>query len=219
MEALEERVETELGNGGTLKIQVEASSADLAADLTNALVAELDAVIREQKRGQAIGDRLFLEARLDSVQAEIEAKALRLQHFQESYGVIDLEAQTQAIIGVAQHILQELTLQEVKLGVARRQLHPDHDERRLLEMEVEELRNQLEQVVGEYETAAGGQVETAFKAIGPPLVDLPKLGLEFAQLSLGLKLAEHTLTFLAAPFLQRGEPAFVGSQRPAFVFR
>jgi uncharacterized protein involved in exopolysaccharide biosynthesis len=198
MEALEERVETELGNGGTLKIQVEASSANLAADLANALVAELDAVIREQKRSQAMGDRLFLEARLDSVQAEIQAKALRLQRFQENYGVVDLEAQTQAIIRVAQYIVQELTLQEVKLGVARRQLHPDHEERRLLEMEVEELRNQLEQVVGEYETAAGGQVETAFKAIGPPLVDLPKLGLEFAQMSLGLKLAEHTLTFLAA---------------------
>ena len=198
METLEELVETELGSGGTLKIQVEASTAILAADLANALAAELDAVIRQQKQGLAVDDRAFLESRLDSVQREIEIRALKLQHMQEKYGIVDMEAQTQAIVGVAQHIIEELTLQEVKLGIARGALHPEHEERRLLEMEVIELRHQLDRVVGEYEDQAGVEVEAAFSALGPPLKELPQVGLEFARYSLELKLTEHTLTFLAA---------------------
>ena len=198
METLEELIETELGSGDMLKIQVEASSAVLAADLANALVAELDAVIRQQKQSLAAGDRTFLEAQIDSVEVEIEAKAQQLQHLQEAYGIVDLEAQTQAIVGVAQHIVQELTLQEVKLGVAKGALQPDHEERRLLEMEVAELRYQLDQVVGEYQSKAGSETEAAIAALGPPLQDLPELGLELARLNLGLKMIEHTLTFLAA---------------------
>ena len=198
MEGLAELIETELGSGGTLRVQVEASSADLAANLANALVAELDAVIDLQKRSMADGDRGFLESRLDSVQREIEIRGLKLQHLQEEYGIVDLEAQTQAIVGVAQHIVQELTLQEVKLGIAEGALHPDHEERRLLEMQVAELRHHLDQVVGDFEKGMGSQAEAAFAALGPPLKELPELGLQFARFSLELKLSEHTLTFLAA---------------------
>ena len=198
MEGLAELIETELGSGGTLRVQVEASSADLAANLANALVAELDAVINLQKRSMADGDRGFLESRLDSVQREIEIRGLKLQHLQEEYGIVDLEAQTQAIVGVAQHIVQELTLQEVKLGIAEGALHPDHEERRLLEMQVAELRHHLDQVVGDFEKGMGSQAEAAFAALGPPLKELPELGLQFARFSLELKLSEHTLTFLAA---------------------
>lgn len=198
METLEELIETELGSGGTLRVQVEASTAKLAADLANALVAELDAVIRQQKQGLAIGDRSFLESRLDSVQREIETKALQLQRLQEQYGIVDLEAQTQAIVGVAQHIVQELTLVEVKLGIAQGALHPQHEERRLLEMEVSALRHQLDQVVGDYESRVGSEAEAAYAALGPPLKELPELGLEFARYSLELKLTQHTITFLTA---------------------
>ena len=198
METLEELIETELSSGGTLKVQVEASSAALAADLTNALVAELDAVVHQQKQGLAVGDRAFLEARIESVQGEIGARSQQLQRLQETYGIVDLEAQTQAIVGVVQHIVQELTLQEVKLGVAQGVLHPDHEERRLLEMEVVQLRRQLDQIIGEYQSKVGSEAEAAFAALGPPLQDLPELGLQFARLKLELKLSEHTLTFLAA---------------------
>ena len=60
METLAELVETELGSGGTLKVQAEASSAKLAADLANGLAAELDVVMHQQKRRLAIGDFRWL---------------------------------------------------------------------------------------------------------------------------------------------------------------
>ena len=42
------------------------------------------------------------------------------------------------------------------------------------------------------------EAKAAFAALGPPLKELPELGLEFARYSLELKLAEHTLTLLVA---------------------
>ena len=198
METLEEKIATELGNGGTLRLQVEASSAQLAADLANALVVELDAVIGQQKKRLAGVDRAFLEARLAEMQDLIESKTKRVQKLQDDYGIVDLETQTKAIVSVVQHIVQELTLKEVELAVVQGALHPDHEDRLLLEMEVAELRRQLDQVVGDYQLQAGSQAEAAFAALGPPLQELPQLGLEFARLDLELKMTEHTLTFLAA---------------------
>ena len=198
METLEEKIATELGNGGTLRLQVEASSAQLAADLANALVVELDAVIGQQKKRLAGVDRAFLEARLAEMQDLIESKTERVQKLQDDYGIVDLETQTKAIVSVVQHIVQELTLKEVELAVVQGALHPDHENRLLLEMEVAELRRQLDQVVGDYQLQAGSQAEVTFAALGPPLQELPQLGLEFARLDLELKMTEHTLTFLAA---------------------
>ena len=198
METLAEKIETELGNGGTLRLQVEASSAQLAADLANALVVELGAVIGQKKKRLAGVDRAFLEARLAEVQGLIESKTERVQKLQDDYGIVDLETQTKAIVSVVQHIVQELTLKEVELAVAQGVLHPDHEDRLLLEMEVAELRRHLDQVAGEYERQAGPQAEAAFAALGPPLQELPQLGIEFARLELELKMTEHTLTFLAA---------------------
>ncbi len=195
IETLRELVEAELSRDGALRIQVEASSASLAADLANALAEELDQAVRQSKRSQAGELRLFLDARMDSVQREITENGLALQRFQEQSGVIDLEAQSAAMVELTQGIVQELALLEAKLGVAQRLLHPDHEERRLLEMEVEELDKQLRLAIGEIAPPSEGNT---FSALGPPLRKWPSLGLEYAQLTLNLKVAEQVFAFLAA---------------------
>ena len=50
IETLESLLESELSRDGALTISVEGSSPTLAADMANALAAELDAVIRNNKR-------------------------------------------------------------------------------------------------------------------------------------------------------------------------
>ncbi len=231
IEALREIVEAELSRDGALYVQVEASSPQGAADLANALAVELDAVVRQNKRTQADELRGFLEDRMETVQGEIEAKALYMRRFQEERGIVDLEAQTAAMVELTQHIVQELAMLEVKLGIAQRRLKPDHEERLLLEMEAEELRGQLQRAVGdmgEQVVFEREQRDDAFAALGPPLRQWPSLGLEYAQLSLEMKVAEQVLAFLAAqledakyrqaqdaPTLQILDPASVPEFRSA----
>jgi len=198
IEILREEVEAELSRDGALRIQVEASTPSLAANLANSLAAELDAVVRDNKRAQASDLGIFLSERMEAVQQEIEVKGIDLQRFQESSGVVDLEAQTAAMVDLTQQIVQELALLEVKLGIAQRQLHPEHEERRMLEIEVEELRKQLGRAVGQPGMRTNAKSNDTFSALGPSLRQWPSLGLEYAQLTLELKVAEQVLVFLAA---------------------
>ena len=200
IETLDEDVERELGRDGTLSIEVEASSSELAADIANALTAELDAVNRQVKNRQAATLRRFLEERMELVQEEIEESGRDFQRFQEEHDLVDIEVQTAATVELARNIVQELTLLEVKLGVVRQQLNPEHEERRLLELEVEELRRQVQFLVGDLEKQVADQVEetTPLRSLGPPLRELPELGREYGRLALELKIKEQIVTFLGA---------------------
>ena len=199
-ELLGQQVEEDLGSDGTLVIAVTASSPSLAAELANGLAGELDLVNRERKSQQARALRQFLQERLQTLEQEFQESGRALQRFQETYGLIDLEEQTAAAVDIARSIVLELALLEVKLGVASRQLSPQHENRRLLRLEVEELRRQLQNMQGDFQLRAGKAAETALRSIGPPLKALPELGFEYARLSLEIKIKEQIIGFLGTRF-------------------
>ena len=229
IETLDGLMEAELSRDGALTISVEGSSPRLAADMANALAAELDVVIRKNKRQQADGLRLFLSERMETVQGEIEVKARAIRDFQEGEGIFDVQAQTTAMVELTKSIVNELALLEVKLGIAKQSLKDDHEDRILLEMEAVQLRGQLQRVVGrDLDGDVEGLQQDTFNALGPPLREWPSLGLEYAQLTLELKIAEQVLAFLAAqledakyrqaenaPTLQVLDPATVPEFRSA----
>jgi uncharacterized protein involved in exopolysaccharide biosynthesis len=194
---LDERVEEELGRDGTLRIEVRASSPELAAQLANALAQELDAVNREYKRRQARALREFLEGRVQMVRGELEQGGRAFQRFQEEYGLVDLEEQTAAAVEVVKNVVLAQVEQEVKLGVLRQQLASGHEERWLAEAEVGELEKQLQSLTGEAaartDTAAAGLTR---QALGPQLRALPELGFQYTKLGLELKVKEEILRFL-----------------------
>ncbi|MEE3233023.1 MAG: Wzz/FepE/Etk N-terminal domain-containing protein [Candidatus Latescibacterota bacterium] len=194
IELLRDNIESELTRDGALVISVEASSAIGASHMADALGRELDRVNRENQQIQA-GELVdFLKERMQSVQQGIEKKVLVIQRFQQEKGIVDVSAQTTALFELTQRLVQELALLEVKLGVASRRLHPDHEESQLLQMEIDELRAQLFEVVG-----SGGQNKsTTYAAMGPSIREWPNLALEYGQLVLELKVDEQVLAFLAA---------------------
>ena len=194
IELLRDNVESELTRDGALVISVEASSALGASDMANALGRELDKVNRENQQIQAGELADFLKVRMESVQQGIEEKVLIIQRFQQEKGIVDVSAQTTALFELTQRLVQELALLEVKLGVASRRLHPDHEESQLLQMEIDELRAQLFKVVG----SGGSNKSTTYAAMGPSIREWPNLALEYGQLVLELKVDEQVLTFLAA---------------------
>ena len=200
IELLGRQIEEDLGSDGTLAIAVTASSPSLAAELANGLAGELDLVNRERKSQQARALRQFLQERLQALQQEFRESGRALQSFQETYGLVDLKEQTAAAVEVARNIVLELALLEVELGVASRQLSADHENRRLLRLEVEELRRQLQAIHGDFQVRAGKAAETALQSLGPPLKALPELGFEYARLNLDIKIKEQIIGFLGTRF-------------------
>ncbi|MFA6110718.1 MAG: Wzz/FepE/Etk N-terminal domain-containing protein [Candidatus Latescibacterota bacterium] len=194
IELLDQRVERELGRDGTLTIAVTAGSPSQAAALANGVAEELDAVNRSGRQFQAGALRRFLEERRVAVQAEMVSQAAEFRRFQETYGLVDLEAQTRAAVEVVRGTVQELTLLEVKLQVARQELAPGHEELKRLEWEVEAARGQLAKLTGE--AVVRTETPGAVSSLGPALRDLPGLGQAYGRLALELRIKEQLLAYL-----------------------
>lgn len=196
IDLLDAQVERELGRDGSLLVSATATTPAQAAAVCNALAEELDTVNRAGKRYQAAALRRFLEERRGAVQQEMLADAGRFREYQEQHGLVDLEAQTRAAVAVVQGAVQELTLQEVKLQVAREQLAPGQPELRQLESEVAALRQQLAALTGVARAEMGSQAAAALASLGPGLRDLPAVGQEYARLALEQKIKEQILAYL-----------------------
>jgi len=199
---LNEHVKKELESDGTLAIEVTADTPESAADLANALAARLDSVNRLYRRQQAKAMKGFLADRLVAVREEMASGAESLQAFQETYGLVDIKAQTQASVELIRSLVQELTLLEVELGWKSKQMSPDHPERELLELQVQVLRERVEATVGGIAATASSHTDLptgpAPMPLGPPLRDLPKLMFEYTELTLELTVREEIVRFLGA---------------------
>jgi uncharacterized protein involved in exopolysaccharide biosynthesis len=196
IEVLGHNIDKQKTRDGTLVVKVTAGSPELAAGMANALAGELEAANRENKRQQARSLRAFLEERMRQGREEFAAGAVALQQFQDASGLVDVQGQTQAVVEVIESMVQKLATQEVSLEVRRRQLSADHEERRWLEMEVEELHRRLQTMIGKHGASSGSVSDPTLQALGPSLKALPELGREYTRLTLELKLKEEILRFL-----------------------
>ena len=195
IELFRDHIDIELEQSGALIVEVTASDSVLAANLANDLVGELDSYNRQLKSRQARELREFLEERLELRRVGLEESGRALQQFQETYGLVDLETQTAAIVEVAKNIVLELALLEVKLGVISQQVSPEHEVRRQLELEAGELRKQLQILVRDWSDPPD---RADLPPLGPPLQSLPELGFEHAILALDIEVKEEIIHFLGA---------------------
>ncbi len=204
IETLREQIEYEMEDDGSLTIRVSADDPQLAANLTNGLARQLDRVNRQYKRQQARDLKEFLEKRIELTEEELRLSARSLQSFQEQHGLVDLEAQTSAAVDVLKGIVKELAELEVELSLLERQLYSQHEDRKLHEMKVTALREQVEKLQGNLAVAGSdpGQPEYAepLESLGPPLRELPKLMLEHSELTLAVELRAEIIRFLGTRF-------------------
>jgi uncharacterized protein involved in exopolysaccharide biosynthesis len=202
------QVERELGGDGSIAIEVSAVTPELAADLTNTVASLLDSLNREYRQRQARSTRAFLEQRQLSTLADLAIDAGLLRDFQKEHGIVDIKAQTSAAVDVVKGIVLELSLLQVELGVVSQQLKPEHPDRQLLELKTEQLQQRLNRLVGDLSAdigdravggqAAGDQAVDASGALGPPLLRMPDLMHEYAELALQLEVKQQILAFLGA---------------------
>ena len=197
IDMLNDRIDREVEADGTLVMDVTASSPELAARLANDLAAELDKVNRDFKRQQAKSLRGFLGERIRLMQEELKSSAGALQAFQEKHGLVDLEAQVTSSVEIVETIVKRLLDREAMLAQMTRQLTAERASRNILLLEVEELRNQLEKVMGETTREEdGGGGERFVRALGPSLRSLPGLMFQHAELTLDVKVREEIIRYL-----------------------
>ena len=170
-----------------------------AAAMGEAYVAELNRLVTELSTSSARRERIFLEARLNSVSQDLESAEKDLSQFSSKNAAIDIKEQGKAMVEAAallqgQYIAAQSELEGLK------QIYSDNNVRvRAVQARIGELKHQLEKMGGKDESmtdVSGQPGDTLY----PSIRKLPLLGVTYADLYRRAKIQEVVLETLTKEY-------------------
>jgi len=177
-----------------IKVTVEAKTPQLAADIANFYVTNLDTLNRTLNVSKAGQQRAFIERRLAETQVHLAKSEEALKEFQTRNKTVAVEAQSKAMIEAAAMIQGQITAHEVQLQVLSTYLSADNPELARVRSGIDELRKQLYLL----ESGKGGKGMIPGDRLHPAMVTIPSLALEYARRMRDVKVQETLFTLLTS---------------------
>lgn len=128
---------------GTIRISVEDTNRQRAADMANAYVELLDRFNREVRMTKGHRTRQFVESRLTDTKRELTASEQRLAEYQVKHKTVALSPQMSSAIEEAAHLYARRTALEVRLGVVRGYSEGSSEEEIQIRQELAQLERQM----------------------------------------------------------------------------
>lgn len=163
-------------------------AAKLSADVINAAIEGVDYLFRQKNISKAKRKREFIEKMLVKKKHELDSIDILLENFQNKNQVLELEAQTTAIIGNAVNIGAELSKAELELQMKLQEFSPGSPAVQPYRKLVETLKNQYQSI------QRGGIIKSDDFSI--PLKQVPKLIREYRDLIRDQKILEQVNLYL-----------------------
>lgn len=117
LKELELHVAVKAATSGVVTVNVEDTSKERAAEMTNFLVAELDRFNRETLQTRGKRTRQFLEARLAELDQRMRSAETRLTAYERTHKVV-VASDESSVRGIADVMAQKLSLQVRRAYVA-----------------------------------------------------------------------------------------------------
>ena len=181
-----------------IKVTVEAKSPQLASDIANFYVANLDRLNRTLNVTKSGQNRVFIEKRLVDTKANLAKAEEALREFQTKNKAVHLEAQGRAAIEAAAMIQAQISATEVQLQVMESYLTPDNPEVVRMRSGLGELKKQLALL----EFGKSGKGQLPGDRMHPAFITVPSLVLEYARLLREVKVQEALYTMLTSQYEQ-----------------
>lgn len=194
---------TEDKKSGVITITVEDTSRVRARDLAQAYLDELNKLVTRTNTSAAHRERVFVEQRLRVVRADLEQAELDLSRFSSKSSAIDIKEQTRALVDSGARLQAQLLINQAGLD-SLRQIYGDGNFRvRQAEAQIASLKKQLGEMAGsstrstdgigspESDSSPGNQGQ-----LYPPLRDIPKLAVPYADLYRRVRVEEAMFEFL-----------------------
>jgi uncharacterized protein involved in exopolysaccharide biosynthesis len=194
---------TEDKKSGVITITVEDTNRVRARDLAQAYLDELNNLVTRTNTSVAHRERVFIEQRLHSVQASLEQAELDLSRFSSKNSTIDIKEQTRAMVDAGARLQAQLLIEQAGLE-SLRQIYGDSNVRvRQAEARIASLKKQLAAMAGSSTPSAesidGADVDPKARnedELYPPLRDIPKLAVPYADLYRRVRVEEAMFEFL-----------------------
>lgn len=187
---------------GIITITVEDTNRVRARDLTQAYLDELNKLVTRTNTSAAHRERVFIEQRLNAVQADLERAELDLSRFSSKSSTIDIKEQTRAMVDAGAQLQAQLLIEQAGLN-SLRQIYGDGNIRvRQAEARIATLKKQLAAMAGSSTPSAGidgaqGESGAAIKDdLYPPLRDIPRLAVPYADLYRRVRVEEAMFELL-----------------------
>lgn len=182
-----------------ITISVTDKSPQRAAAMAQAYVEELNRLVAVLSTSSARRERIFLEGRLQAVNADLETAEKNFSQFASKNAAIDVKEQGRAMVEAAATLQGQLIAAESELQ-GLKQIYTDNNVRvRSVQARIDELKHQLDKMGGKGESmteVTGKPGESLY----PSIRKLPLLGVAYADLYRNTKIQEAVLEALTKEY-------------------
>lgn len=200
---------TEDKKSGVISIEVEDTDRARARDLAQAYLDELNQLVTRTNTSAAHRERVFIEQRLHDVQANLEDAELKLSQFSSNSNAIDIKEQTRAMVDAGARVQAELIVEQSGLE-SLRQIYGDGNMRvRESEARIASLKGELAKMAGSptpaasddaKDSGAAGDPSVEKAALYPPMRQLPRLAVPYADLYRTVQVQEAVFQLLTQQY-------------------
>ncbi len=194
---------------GVITLTVTDTDPRRARDLAQGYLDELNMLVNRTSTSSAHRERMFIERRLDAVKNDLEDAQQALSNFSSTHSTVDIHEQTRAMVDAGAKIEGELVATQGELD-SLRQIYGDSNIRvRSAEARIADLKRVLAKMSGtsaqlspsaetaESSASANG---TAADELYPPLRQLPRLAVPYADLYRTVKVQETVFELLTQQY-------------------
>lgn len=221
--ALDKITAVKVSPEGIISVDVTYKKKQLAVDIANAYIEELDILNKEVTMTAGKKYRIFVERRLSESRDSLAAAEESLRIFQEKNLTVALEEEMMSVIQIAAELKSRIILLEVKKGALATYAQSDNPFLKEIDAELTQLKAQLSQIEFGAEKMKKREFGAGFSI---PLSQLPDTYLEYARLFRDVKIQETIFELLTqqyeqakimeqkdTPTVQFLEPAFPPEKR------
>lgn len=194
---------------GVITIKVEDRDPVRARDLAQAYLDELNGLVTRTSTSAAHQERLFIEKRLQAVQADLERAQLELSEFSSKTSTVDIKEQTRAMVDAGARVQGELLVEQSGLQ-SLRQIYGDGNVRvKETEARVAALQQDLNKMTGssaplipqmaDDNNAKSSDLDDKGE-LYPPLRQLPRLAVPYADLYRRVRVQETVFELLTQQY-------------------
>ncbi len=200
---------------GVITVSFGDTDPTRARDVVQAYLDGLNRIVTHTSTSTARAERVFIEHRLQGVQADLESAQQRLADFSSRNSTVDIKEQTRAMVDAGARVQGELMVEQAGLE-SLRQIYGDGNVRlRSAEARIGSLRHDLDRLAGSSTdlsagTASGanlgagaddaGKTALARSGLYPPLRQLPRLAVPFADLYRDMRVQETAYELLTQQY-------------------
>ena len=188
---------------GVISLTVTDTDPRRARDLAQAYLDELNLLLNRTSTSSAHQERVFIEHRLDAVRHDLDRAQQAMSDFSSTHSTIDIREQTRATVDAAAKLQAELIVTQGELR-SLEQIYGDQNVRvRAAEARVANLKREMAKLGGSSADLAStsadpppGASPAADPISYPPLRQLPRLAVPFANLYREVRVQENVFELL-----------------------